>query len=173
MYHKTRWLHRWIGAISALFLVIIAGTGFLLATKSSFGWVRPPESKGTKVDALAQVISLEQAAEAAFAVGLKNLAHASHIDRIDYRPKSNMFKVLSKEGYHEVQVDGATGRVLGVNYRTDQLAEDIHDLSFFKEWMKTWVLPVVALVLLALAVTGIGLFATPILRRAKFKRKLR
>ena len=32
------------------------------------------------------------------------------IDRIDYRPGSNIFKVVTNEGYLEVQVDGAAGQ---------------------------------------------------------------
>ena len=133
MYHKTRWLHRWIGVIASLFLVVIAATGILLATKGTLGWVRPPEQEGTTLETLAATITLEQAAQAAYSKGLKELQSHKDIDRIDYRPKSNIFKVLSKEGYHEVQVDGTTGEVLAVNYRTDQIAEDIHDLTFFTD----------------------------------------
>lgn len=167
MYHKSRWLHRWIGIISAVFLLVIGVTGFLLATKGTVGWVRPPEEKGTKLETLAKTISLDQAAQAAFGVGLEKLSDVSHIDRIDYRPKSNIFKVLSKEGYHEVQVDGTTGKVLIVNFRTDQLAEDIHDFTFFADWMHDYWLPVVGVILTLLAGTGVGLFFTPVVRRWK------
>ncbi|HMS55787.1 MAG TPA: PepSY domain-containing protein [Fimbriimonadaceae bacterium] len=167
MYHKSRWFHRWLGVIGALFLLVIGVTGFLLATKGTVGWVRPPEEKGVKLESLANTVTLDQAAQAAFAIGLPKLAETAHIDRIDYRPKSNIFKVLSKEGYHEVQVDGTTGKVLVVNYRTDQLAEDIHDLSFFGDWMHDYWLPVVGVILTVLAGTGIGLFFTPVVRRWK------
>ncbi len=171
MYHKTRWLHRWIGVFAGLGLTVIAVTGILLATKGSLGWIRPPEQKGAKVAALAHVISLDEAANAAFAEGLANLKSRDDIDRIDYRPKSNIFKVLSKEGYHEVQVDGASGKVLTVNYRTDQLTEDIHDFSFFHDLFHHYGLPVVGIGLLVLAVSGIGMFFVPVIRRAKFKKK--
>lgn len=65
MYHKLRTLHRWIGLLSALVLLIISVTGFLLATKGTFGWIRPPEKDGQPVDSLSEVVSVEQAAEAA------------------------------------------------------------------------------------------------------------
>lgn len=171
MYHKTRWLHRWFGVIAGLFLAIIAVTGFLLATKGTFGWVRPPESTGTPGGSLEQVVPLDSVAKSAFGVGLANLSEPRHIDRIDYRPKSNIFKVLSKEGYHEVQIDGASGKVLAVNYRTDQLAEDIHDFSFFSDFLHNWWLPVVGVFLAFLSISGICMFFVPPIRRWRFKRR--
>ncbi|HRF59910.1 MAG TPA: PepSY-associated TM helix domain-containing protein [Fimbriimonadaceae bacterium] len=170
MFRSTRALHRWIGIFAALFLAVIAVTGFLLATKDSFGWVRPPEADGAAMEALDEVISLHTAAEAAFQVGIPELKSHKDISRIDYRPGSNVFKVLSKEGYHEVQVDGSSGKVLQVAKRTDQLAEDIHDLSFFSDLLKRYGLPLVAIVLLGLAISGVGMFLTPILRRRRFRR---
>jgi uncharacterized iron-regulated membrane protein len=171
MYHRLRGLHRWIGLICSLFLLLISATGFLLATKSTFGWIRPPESKGVKAKALSELITLEQAGEAAFALGISDLEHMDHIDRIDYRPKSNIFKVLSKDGYHEVQVDGTTGKVLSHSFRRDQLSEDIHDLSYFSESLHGFGLPAVALGLFALSGSGIVIFFVPIARRAMYKRK--
>lgn len=171
MYHRLRGLHRWVGLISSIFLLVISATGFLLATKGTFGWIRPPESQGLQISALNEVISLEQAGEAAFALGLKELRHMKHIDRIDYRPKSNIFKVLSKDGYHEVQVDGSTGKVLSHSFRRDQLSEDIHDLSYFSDSLHGYGLPVVALGLFGLASTGIVIFFVPIARRWAFARK--
>jgi uncharacterized iron-regulated membrane protein len=173
MYHRLRGLHRWIGLISSLFLLVISVTGFLLATKSTFSWIRPPESKGAKVAALSEVISLEQAGEAAFTLGLAELAHMGHIDRIDYRPKSNIFKVLSKDGYHEVQVDGKSGKVLSHSFRRDQLSEDIHDLSYFSDSLHGYGLPFVAIGLFTLAASGIVIFFVPIARRALYRRKAR
>lgn len=170
MYHRLRSLHRWIGLLAALFLLVIAVTGFLLATKGRFGWIRPPEAEGGSLETLAQVVSVEQAVEAAFAVGLSELSTLADIDRVDYRPRSNVFKILSRKGYKEVQVDGSSGRVLSVANRTDQLAEDIHDLSFFGKWFHENWLPVVAVLLFGLSLTGIYVFFNPVLRRWKFKR---
>jgi uncharacterized iron-regulated membrane protein len=90
---------------------------------------------------------------------------------VDYRPKSNIFKVISKEGYREVQVDGKTGKALSDHFRNDQFTEDIHDLSFFGDTPHDYFLPLVALALFALASSGIGLFLTPIVRRRKFERE--
>ncbi|MBA3725210.1 MAG: PepSY domain-containing protein [Armatimonadetes bacterium] len=67
MYHFIRTGHRWVGIIAALFLATIAVTGFLLATKDTFGWVKPP------THALADVVSLDRAASAAFALNIPEL----------------------------------------------------------------------------------------------------
>jgi hypothetical protein len=122
------------------------------------------------VEGLAQVVSVDQAARAAFAQGIPELAEKGHIDRIDYRPKSNVFKVVSKEGYHEVQVDGATGAVLQVASRVDQLAEDVHDLSFIHDNLHAFWLPVVACLLFYLGASGLVMFFVPVVRRWRFRR---
>jgi uncharacterized iron-regulated membrane protein len=173
MYHKSRATHRWIGVFAALFLIVISSTGFLLANKDRFGWLRPPEVKGATIVNEAEIVSVERAVRAAFAKGNPNLKSLKDVDRVDYRPKSNIFKVISKEGYVEMQVDGKTAEVLSVSFRNDQLSEDIHDFSFFGDLLHAWLLPVVALGLLTLGLTGIGLFFTPVVRRWRFRRMKR
>lgn len=171
VYRSIRKLHRWVGLSVSLFLLVISATGFLLATKKSLGWVRPPEVAGEPLRHLNQLISVEQAASAAFAVGLPDLRSHEDIERIDYRPNKNHFKIVSLRGYHEVQVDGITGRVLQVAQRNDQLAEDIHDLSFFSDVLHGYGLPVIACLLFLLSATGIVIFSVPVFRRTKFKRE--
>lgn len=154
-----------------MFLVVIAATGFLLATKDVFPWIRPSEAKASNVEGLNEVISVEQAARAAFALGIPELQRREDIDRIDYRPKSNIFKVLSKRGYHEVQVDGATGRVVQRAFRLDQFTEDIHDLSIVGTAIRRYWLPLVAVLLFGLGVSGVCIFTVPLVRRARFRRQ--
>lgn len=166
-----RTLHKWFGAILCLFLATIAATGFLLATKGTFGWIRPAEQTGMPLGDDPKIAEVVDVADAAFAHGIPELQSFKDIDRIDYRPKSNIFKVVSKKGYHEVQVDGTTGKVLGVARRNDQLAEDVHDLSFFGDAIHDYGLPVVAIGLLTLAITGSVIFATPYVRRWQYKRR--
>jgi uncharacterized iron-regulated membrane protein len=173
MYHLIRSIHRWIGLISSLFLMTLAVTGTLLATKKTTGWVRPPEAKGASIERLGETVSLDQAAEAAFAIGIPELQEMKHIDRIDYRPKSNIFKVLSKEGYHEIQVDGKSGEVLQRAYRIDQFVEDIHDLSVFSDWMNGYFLPFVGVGLFLLGLSGVVIFFVPVVRRIKARSKLK
>lgn len=171
MFRSTRSLHKWIGVCAALFLAVIAGTGFLLANKARFGWMRPPAMKGGSIGDLSETVSLHTAAEAAIALGRPEIREWKDIERIDYRPKHNIFKVISQEGYLEVQVDGKSGDVLSQSFRTDQLTEHIHDFSFFADWAHAWVLPTVALLLLGLAISGIIIFSVPYIRRARFRRR--
>lgn len=170
MYHFLRALHRWVGLTGSLALVLIAGTGFLLATKDTFGWVKPPTHDGADYDVLAQIVSLDQAAQSAFALGIPELQSKDDIERIDYRPEKNVFKIVSHRGYHEVQVCGATGEVLNVAKRVDQLTEDLHDLSYFAEALHLYGLPVVSLLLFLLGVTGVIIFFVPVVRRWRFRR---
>jgi uncharacterized iron-regulated membrane protein len=172
MYHRLRTLHRWIGLVSSFFLMTLAVTGFLLATKKTTGWVRPPERDGAKIESLAEVISVHDATSAAFTLGIPELKAKRDIDRVDYRPKSNVFKIVSKEGYHEVQVCGKTGEVLQVAHRIDQFVEDIHDLSLFADSMNGYFLPVIGIGLFTLGASGVVIFFVPVARRIKARKKL-
>ena len=171
MLHKARELHRIVGLVNAVFLLLISVTGFLLTTKSRVAWIRPEEKTGQKIESHVDTISVDRAMQSAFAVGLAELKTPKDIDRVDYRPKRNVYKIVAKTGYQEVQVDGKTGEVLQVAKRVDQFTEDLHDLSFFGDAFNTFVLPVVALCLATLSVSGIVIYTMPILRRRKFFKK--
>ena len=172
MYHRFRSLHRWVGVIVALCLILISVTGFLLATKKTVDWIRPLERDGQPVASMVEVVSIDVAVNAAIAEGLAELKSVKDIDRVDYRPKDNVFKILSKEGYQEVQIDGKSGKVLNIAKRNDQFIEDLHDFSWFADAAHQWGLPVVALGLLFLAGSGIGIFFVPVVRRWKFRHKI-
>jgi len=171
MYRGSRVFHRWTGVVASLFLLVLAVTGFLLAIKGKVGWMRPPEVETTKIESAAGIVPLAMVVEPVFALNIPELTSLKDIDRIDYRPKSNVFKVVSKQAYHEVQVDGSTGKVLSVARRNDQWIEDIHDLSIIHDAGREWVLPTIAIALFGLGATGIGLFFTPVVRRWQFKRR--
>lgn len=168
MYRTLRVAHRWIGVFACLFLVLVSASGFLLSLKRSVEWIQPPTRKGT---ASQSVIPIEQVYSAVFAIGIAEMQTIAHIDRVDYRPEKNVFKVLSNEGYHEVQVDGADGSVLSVSQRRDHFFEDLHDLRFFSDHLHTWVLPAVALALFVLGLSGLVMFFVPVARRWKFRHR--
>lgn len=172
-YRFLRTSHRWIGLFSSLALLVISTTGILLATKSWLGIVRPPEAEGAKISGAHEIVAVERVIAAAFAVGIPELAEVKHIDRVDYRPKRNVFKVLSKEGYHEVQVCGKTARVLQVAKRVDQFTEKIHDLSILGDGFRSFMLPVFGLGLFSLSLTGVIIFVNPLWRKWQFKRSKR
>lgn len=171
MYRRLRVLHRICGLIGALFLILISVTGFALALKSIVPAIKAPTQKGAKIDSPRDLVHPHVVMTSAFGVGLPELAEPKHIDRLELHNSKNIYKVTSKEGYHEVQIDGATGKVLSVSKRNDQLLENIHDLSFFNESFRVYILPIVALMLFILGVSGLVIYFTPIFRRIQFKRQ--
>ncbi len=119
------------------------------------------------------IIHPAKALEVVFGLGIAELAEAGHVDRLELHLSKNVYKVTSKEGYHEVQVDVASGKILSVGTRNDQLLEDIHDLSYFNPAFRIWVLPVIATLLFALGTTGLYIYFNPIVRRIQFNRSKR
>jgi uncharacterized iron-regulated membrane protein len=166
-------LHRICGLIGAIFLIVISITGFLLALKGQVSAIKVPTQKGTQVATSQDIIHPAKALEVVFGLGIAELAEAGHVDRLELHLSKNVYKVTSKEGYHEVQVDVASGRILSVGTRKDQLLEDIHDLSYFNPAFRIWVLPVVATLLFALGTTGLYIYFNPIVRRIQFNRSKR
>lgn len=170
MYHLLRTLHRWAGLIGSLFLITISATGFLLATKDTLGWVKPPTHDGSALEHHNEIVSVGHAVESAIALGIEEIRTIHDIERVDYRPDKNVFKIVSHRGYHEVQVDGSTGKVLNVAKRWDQLTEDIHDLRYFALFLRDWWLPIVAILLFTLGLSGVIIFFVPVVRRARYRR---
>lgn len=170
MFQFLRRSHRLIGVCAALFLMVIAVTGFLLALKREIAWMRPTEKDGPKSESMAEVVDLHTVMAAVYALQLPEIQEIGHVDRIDYRPKDNVFKVVSKTGWKEVQVNGKTGQVLNVADRNDSFIETIHDMSFWHDNARTYIAPVVATALFALSCTGVYMYVNPILRRRKYLR---
>lgn len=166
-----RTLHRWVGLLASVFLLLIASTGFLLSLKGELAWMRPPEAEGAPLASAAQIAPLDQVLSAAYGAGFPDLAKWEHVDRVDYRPKDNIFKVVSRDGYREVQVCGATAKVLSASFRRDQMVEDLHDFSYFASVLRTSLGPVVAACLFLLGLSGIIVFFTPVVRRWRYRRR--
>ena len=161
-----------MGLLASLFLILIAGSGFLLAIKPHADFMRPATQQGSSIRDAGRVISVHAAIAQAASKGHPELRGVEDVDRVDYRPDKNVFKVLSKKGHREVQIDGSTGRVLSDRFRTDDFVESVHDLSAFSSWLRDWWLPPTALILMALSLTGMIVWVNPILRRASFRRKM-
>ena len=171
MYRNLRVIHRWIGVFACVFLVLVSATGFLLSLKRSVPSIQPPSQRGAELSEFGQILPVGTILEGVFALNLPQLRGVQDIDRVDYRPDKNVFKVLSADDYHEVQVCGTTGNVLSVAQRNDHLFEDLHDLRFFSDHLHTWVLPAVALSLFTLGLSGVVMFFVPVVRRWKFKHR--
>lgn len=172
MYKFFRKWHRWLGVVFAVFLINITLSGFILSNKDRWSWVKPSTSSGV-APVFENSLTLRQVADAAISAGHPELSSIEQIDRMELHASKSVVKVRAKNGLREVQVCAATGRVLSSGIRWDQLAENVHDLRFFSEILRDWVLPVVAAVLAYLAISGFGMALVPVIRRRQYERSNR
>lgn len=158
--------HKWTGVAIGAVLFVTSVTGFLLIIKKHLDWIQPPTQRGAPGD-VADFIPLQQVLAAAFAAGHPDLRDVSDIDRIDFRPAQRVHKVRSKHHHTEIQVDAVTGSVLSVDWRPSDLIEQIHDGSFVGAFVHDYAMPVAALALGFLVLTGYYLWLSPIWRRRR------
>jgi cytochrome b subunit of formate dehydrogenase len=171
MLRRLRALHRLVGLSGSLCMVLLAATGFLLALKGHLGWMRPDTRVYRGPRSFEDMVHPHVALSTSLSLGLPELAEEGDVGRFEYHAGPHVYKVLSKEGYHEVQVAAEDGRVLRVGRRNDQLTEDVHDLSLFHPALRTYLLPVVGASLFTLGVTGLAMYFIPVVRRARFRRR--
>ncbi|HEY5825220.1 MAG TPA: PepSY-associated TM helix domain-containing protein [Cyclobacteriaceae bacterium] len=168
----TRWyrkIHRYIGSYLLVFFFVVATTGLLLGWKKhSGGFILPNTEKGSSTD-LSQWVSLDTLQRIAQKTISEKLPDYSiTIDRIDVRPDKGTIKVSFKDHYNEVQLDGATGKVLAINVRKSDIIEQIHDGSIldfaFKNnsgTIKLGYTSVMGLGLIILTISGFWLWYNP------------
>ncbi|MCC6998370.1 MAG: PepSY domain-containing protein [Deltaproteobacteria bacterium] len=159
----NRKLHRWISIAVVLPLLVIVSTGLLLQTKKLFSWIQPAERRGTGGP---PTVSFPEILVACRAVPSADIHDWSDIARVDLRPARGLLKVVAKNSW-EIQIDATTGSVLQVSYRRSDLIESLHDGSWFHARSKYWVFLPAATGLLVLSLSGLYLFAYPLLRRKR------
>lgn len=153
--------HKYLGLGLLVMLIISSATGLLLGWKKNVDLLQPATQDGSTLNLSAWVTlaSMATTATAALdsAAGIKN----SPIDRLEARPDKGIVKVLFKEGYWEVQLDGGTGKVLSVARRHSDWIEQIHDGSIISDLFKLITMNVLGLGLLVLTITGFTLWFYP------------
>lgn len=169
---KLRKLHRYLGLSVAFFLFISAITGIFLSLKKDVNLIQPQTAVVTSESSSSwlsvEILKLK---------GLQGLAHEypdqsnNSIDRLDVRPDKGIAKVLFKNGYWEVQLDGKTGEVLSVGKRHSDWIEALHDGSIVSKTFKLIVMNYLGLGVIILLFTGIYLWWGP--RRIRFSRRRR
>lgn len=169
---NTRWyrkLHRYTGSWLLFFFFCIAVTGLLLGWKKhSSGYILPTTEKGLSTN-LADWISLDSLQHIAQqAVKEKLPGYDVTLDRMDVRPDKGTVKISFKDHFYEIQVDGATGKVLAVNLRKSDIIEQLHDGSILDTLfhinsgsIKLGYTTVAGLGLLILSVSGFWLWYNP------------
>ncbi len=158
--------HYWASLFVAVPLLAIIGSGILLLLKKEFGWIQPGTVKGTSRE---PTISFEKIYQAAASIEVAEITSWDDVERLDVRPSKGVVKVRSHNSW-EVQIDLSTGEVLRTAYRRSDLIESIHDGSFFHASAKLWIFLPSAVVLLVMLVTGLYLFAQPMIATRRRKR---
>lgn len=159
----TRKLHYWASAIIALPVLVILCTGLLLQLKKEVAWIQPVEHRGTGT---APSIGFDELLGIVRGIPETEVVTWDDVHRLDVRPDRGIIKVTARNRW-EVQVDAALGTVLQVAYRRSDLLESLHDGSWFHDAAKLWIFLPSGALLLFLLVTGIYLFAVPILAKAR------
>lgn len=169
---QYRHWHRLVGTSLAIFFVISALTGILLALKKDIDVLQPPSQKGQSKE-LADWLPVQLIAErATLALQEARPELSSHaIDRLDFRPSKGMVKVLFEKGYWEVQVDGSSGEVLSIARRHSDWIEALHDGSIVSDTFKLISMHAIGLGLLVLVGSGLWLWYGPRLIRKIKKRR--
>ena len=163
----SRKLHRWGSIVIAVPLLIVIGSGVVLQLKKDVAWIQPPTQRG---EGPPMLLSFEEILEVAKTEPRAAIGSWDDVDRLDVRPSRGVVKVRAENRW-EVQIDTATGAILSSTYRRSDLIEHIHDGSFFHDKAKLWIFLPSGVILLALWITGMYLWALPIVMKRKGKAK--
>lgn len=164
-----RKVHRFTGAALFIFFFFISISGLLLGWKKhSNGVLLAKTYKGTSSD-LKEWLPLDQLHDIACQVLIDSVdsEHTMALDRIDVRKGKGIVKFVF-EGYHGIQLDGATGKILSVSERHSDFIENIHDGSVLDNYFETSngqiklvYTTVMGLALLTFTITGFWLWYGP------------
>ena len=163
-------LHRWIGVGLGFVLLLSATTGFLLLKKKDWDFLQPPVVKGAPGPP-EQLKPLQEVYAAVFALGLPEFRSEADIARIDFRPQQRVHKVISIHDHMEVQVCATTLKTAGPKRRLSDWLEQLHDGSWFGNFAHAVVLPVAALALLYLGLSGYVMWLWPKWRKRRSRTK--
>ena len=134
-----RSVHRKFGIALFAFFFIVGVTGLLLGWKKhSGGIIQAKSQQGTSAD-FSKWLSLQELNDIAEQVIKDSLGQdfSAEVDRIDIRKDKGIVKFNYLNHFSEIQLDGATGKVLSVNHRRSDFIEKIHDGSILDFYLKT------------------------------------
>ena len=165
-----RKVHRTTGALLFIFFFIISVTGFLLGIKTHSGGVILPDTKigsSTQFSKFLPLDSLQKNASKYMSDYLKETI-AIEIDRIDVRPDKGIVKFTFKSNFYELQLDGASGELLQIDFRRSDVIEKIHDGSIVDYYLglksgifKLFYTIIMSLALMVFTITGFWLWYGP------------
>lgn len=161
--HTRGWrkVHHYAGLVIAIFLLISAISGILLALKKDVSILQPPTQEGVTVSMhdWQPMVALEAISSEALS---RHLGYLPALDRIDVRPDKGVAKFQYLPGFWEVQVDAATGKVLLIEKRYSDLIEKIHDGSIISEVFKLISMNLLGIGTVLMIISGLWLWYSPI-----------
>lgn len=174
----TRKIHRTMGATLCLLFLIVSLSGLLLGwKKNSNGFILPKSHQGSSTE-LKDWLPIDTL----YSIACKTLhdsidANLSlELNRIDARPEKGMVKFVFTEHFWEIQIDGATGKILHTDRRISDLVENIHDGSILDYLfntkngvLKLIYTSIIGVSLLTFTITGFWLWYGPKVMRKKVK----
>jgi len=165
-------IHHWASPIAMLPLGIMIVAGLFLMLKKDVDWIQPPTQRSAIAVDGAPDTTLAELYAAAAAIPELEIGDWSEFDRIDIRSDRGIAKFIAPNRW-EAQIDLVSLEVLSLEYRRSDLFEQIHDGSFFADWVKTFIFLPVGVILLVLWGTGIWLFFEPYYKRWQRSRRRR
>lgn len=162
----NRKVHYWGSIAITIPLLIVISTGILLLLKKDARWIQPPSINGVSntipVTGFPELLNIAKSVKPAL------ILNWTDIKRIDIQPGKGMAKIISNNNY-EIQIDTQNGKVLQVAYRRSDVIESLHDGTWFHENAKYLVSLPTGVILFVLLISGLILFAQPILVKARRK----
>ncbi len=134
-----RKVHRLTGAFLFVFFFVVSITGILLGWKKNSGeWLLPDTKTGTTTE-LKKWLPIDSLHVIAQAILKDSVSSdlSSDLDRIDIRKPKGSVKFIFEDHHWEIQLDGATGKVLNIGKRRSDLIENIHDGSVLDDYFQT------------------------------------
>ena len=165
-------IHHWGSLALMIPLGVMIVAGIFLMLKKEFAWIQPPTQRSAVEIAGVPETSLLQLYEAAAAIPELEITSWDQFDRIDIRSDRGIAKFIAANRW-EAQIDLVTLDVLSLEYRRSDLFEQIHDGSFFADWVKLYIFLPAGVLLLVLWLTGIWLFFLPHVKRWQRRKKRR
>jgi len=134
-----RKVHRTTGIILFVFFIFVSVTGILLGWKKHSGEIIIPKTyEGTSND-LKDWRTISELHTSANGILHDSIDSELSIiiDRIDIRKEKGSVKFIYEDHFWEIQLDGATGKLLSIGKRHSDLIENIHDGSILDNYFGT------------------------------------
>ena len=119
-----------------VFFLFISITGIMLGwKKNTNGYLLAESHKGKSKD-LSSWLSFDSLSAIAVKVLKDSIDNSLSpvIDRMDARPDKGMVKILFRDHFKAIQLDGSTGAVLHIETRRADWIEKLHDGSLFDHY---------------------------------------